>query len=153
MSTTAGGGLQPVFFERGGLILVTAPPRTSVAPVAQFRLPAGAWWKINTVQCLLDSTASLFAVTYSVSAVYNAQLLWFMTGLNQLAPGAFAGNVLFGRGIAPQENVAQGMVAGQLPDVWLPPETVVNLGFSGVAGNQILTEAFLLAQSTYNEPS
>lgn len=153
MSATAGSGIQPVLYERGLLLLLRADDRTAVSPTATMQLPAGNWWKLDTVSMLLDATAAGFPVTYAISANYNAQILFRCVGLNQIPAGTFAGNILWGRQMTPQENVNEALLVGQLPDLWLPPSTVLSVSLQGIAGNLALSEVNAALHSTYNEPT
>jgi len=153
MTPKAGSGLQPAAYERGQLLILTGDDITGVSITRSIRTPDGSWWKLNTASILLDATAAAFPVTYSLLAVYNARALFRAVGLNQIPAGTFAGNILWGRGLTPQENVNQAMLVGQLPDLWLPPSTNINLSLQGVAGSCTMSEIILTLQSAYNEPT
>lgn len=152
MNRKAGAGLQPALYERGQLLYQRNPDIVAQATISAWQVPAGNWWMIDLVGGILDTTGAAFNITYAVRAVNGGVQLFFVTGLFAFVGGAFAGQVLFARGIEPQDSSTENYLGGNLPEVWVPPETQITLDITAAGGSMELAQPVLIAHSTYNEP-
>lgn len=150
MNRFAGSGLQLVEFASGGLWFQGQPGGEGNAVTMSWFLPAGNWWRVDLVTAVLNVELSLADVTYHLSALFNAQQLWRISGPAAMAAGVYAGNVNFATQSPYFNGTLERAVNSPLPDVYLPGGTEIILATDFDAGTVSLASGSLIARSASN---
>jgi hypothetical protein len=112
----------------------------------QWILPEGIWWRLTQVRTSLDATNATAVIDVDVAA-NKSGFAGYRVGLaTQLAPLTFDGTVTFAVGLVAYQSIPVDCINAALPDVWLPPGTVIQLSARTVAGFNVLQNSVLTAE-------
>ena len=128
------------------MLVVPAPNSQAATATVAWTLPEGIWWKVRQIRTNLDATNATAAVDVNTTA-NKTGFPSFKVGLETtLAALTFDGVVTFGVSLVPYQSVPVGTVNAPLPDVWLPPGTVITLTATTTAGFNVLQSCILTCE-------
>lgn len=152
MKRTAGSGLQGVWLNRGSLLLQEATPLNQATASATWTVPQGQWWKPLSITSGVENLAA--AAPTSVAVFFNLgnPAMTIAALETDLVAGLFDGVVTFAIGAASfTRNVVPFLASAPLPDIWLPPGSVIVLATGAPDGNADLAFPVLIALAAPNE--
>ena len=142
----AGSGVTKINTHQLVMLVVPAPNSQAATATAVWTLPEGIWWKVRQVRTNLDATNATAAVDVNVIATKTG-FPGYKVGLaTTLAALTFDGIITFGVSLVAYQSVPVGTVNAALPDVWLPPGTIVTLTATTGAGFNVLQQCIITCE-------
>ena len=123
----AGSGLTGVSSLDGDVSVFERPGAVGAALSVQWILPDGSWWRVRLVAFDLVTTGTAEFSQGIIEFTYGASPLYRMSLANFVEPGFATSFSTFGVGLPFRAETSPQLQVAPLPEVLLPPGTVVTL--------------------------
>ena len=144
----AGSGLTGVSSLDGDVSVFPRPGGVGAALSVEWILPDGSWWRVRLVAFELVTTATVEFSQAIIDFTYGASPLYRMSLANLIEPGWPTSFSTFGVGLPFRAETSPQLQVAPLPEVLLPPGSIVTLSFAVPGGTVELVKPVMVAVSS-----
>jgi len=138
MKATAGAGFTWIDTAQVELVMQDVPFSGSPDAFASFATPSGVWTKLLSMFVNANTAGALGTNTLKVTAFNNNRPLFVAASASGVGPAL---NFAITMAVFSSDNGSTDaqMVIAPLPDLWLPPLTLIQMQWVGIDGVGALT--------------